>query len=66
MAQIRTGSGGTWDTDKAVRTSMRISNPKLTGKFEDHDLLGTGNIESMLEVDHDFGTDYIWEQFISQ
>jgi len=64
MTQIRTGSGGTWDTDKAVRTSMKISNPKLTGKFQDHDL--GGNIESMLEVDHDFGTDYIWEQFISQ
>lgn len=61
-----TGSGSKWDTSKPIRTSMRISNPVLTGKYEDHNLGGRGDIESMVEVDHDFGCDMIWEQFVSQ
>lgn len=62
---FKTGSGGLWSVNRPISTSLStVSNPKLTGKFEDHDINGT--TESMLEVDHDFGKDFIWEQFISQ
>jgi hypothetical protein len=64
MKIIKTGSGGIWDVNKSIRTSMKIANPKLTGKFEDHVL--NGETVSMLEVDHDFDKDFIFEEFLSQ
>jgi hypothetical protein len=66
MATFKTQSGATWDTEKPVRTSINVSNPKLTGKVENHTINCLGETMSMLEVDHDFGKDYIWEDFISQ
>jgi len=62
MATFKTGSGNVWDTDRPIKTTIKVFNPKLTGNFEDHEI--DGRIESMVEVDHDYGTDFIWEQFV--
>lgn len=67
---FKTGSGSSWNIFQPIRTSMPISSDgkkgvgKLTGKFEDREV--DGGVESMVEVSHDFGTDMIFEQFISQ
>ena len=68
---FRTGAGSIWDLSKPIRTSMPISHDSakgvglLTGKFEDVPD-GDGTIISLVEVEHDFGKDFIFESFISQ
>ncbi len=70
MKTFKTTTGSIWNTEKPIRTSMPISSKYgkgtgiLTGRYETHTL--SGEIQPMLEVDHDFGTDMIFEQFISQ
>jgi len=61
---IKTETGGTWDLNKPVRSSLFKGNGKLTGAIEYHTL--HGEQECMIEVDHGFGTDFIFEQFLSQ
>lgn len=61
---MKTKTGSTWDLTKPVRSSLFIGNGKLTGKVEYHNL--NGELECMLEVDWDFGIDFIFEQFLSQ
>lgn len=61
---MKTLTGSNWDLDKPVRSSLFKGNGKLTGNVEYHEL--SGEKECMLEVDHDFGKDFIFEQFLSQ
>lgn len=62
--EFTTETGSKWNTEKPVRTSMKVSNPKLTGKHETHIL--SGEIVVMVEVDHDFGKDFIFEEYVWQ
>lgn len=61
---MKTKTGGTWDLSKPVRSSLFKGDGKLTGLVEYHNL--GGEEECMLEVDWDFGKDFIFEQFLSQ
>ena len=60
---FKTSSGGTW-RKASIRTSMPISNGKLTGNWEEQEVFKEKVV--MLEVDHDFGKDFIFESLISQ
>lgn len=62
--EFTTQTGSKWDTEKPVKTTMKVSNPKLTGKYEAHELGGETTV--MVEVDHDFGTDMIFEEYVWQ
>ncbi len=70
LSTFTTSVGSKWDTAKPVRTSMPISSEHgkgtgvLTGRWEEHTL--NEEKQCMVEVAHDFGADYIFEQFISQ
>ncbi len=62
--EMKTRTGSTWDLNKPVRSSLFKGNGKLTGKIEYHKL--GSELECMLEVEWDFGINFIFEQFLSQ
>lgn len=61
---IITETGGTWNFEKPVRSSLFKGPGKLTGRVEYHHM--ETEQDAMLEVDHGFGVDFIFESFLSQ
>jgi hypothetical protein len=66
--KLSNGSRSKWDETKPVRIlltgMLKGEQGALTGKWEEQDFCGEP--VAMLEVSHAFGTDYIFEYYLSQ
>lgn len=61
---MKTETGSNWNLSKPVRSSLFQGEGELTGNVEYHNTVN--GRECMLEVDHGFGIDFIFEDFLSQ
>jgi hypothetical protein len=64
MDNFTTPSGASWRTDVPVKSSVFSGEGYLTGKYETHNNIG--DCQVMVEVSHDFGSDFVFEDFILQ
>jgi len=66
--QLSNGATSSWNENKPVRIlltgMLKGETGKLTGKHEEQDICGEPML--MLEVSHPFGTDMIFEDYLSQ
>lgn len=68
--QFKLSNGATeaWDLSKPVRIllggMLKGEQGELTGKFEEQSVCGEPTL--MLEVDHPFGKDFIFSDYLSQ